>query len=447
VSPGATTRRFREFARRSHEIIVLAAVTGVVTGLAVALFDRLVVEGLLDRVFELSPWLLAGMPLVGLALAWLALRYVARSRDPGMTDLYLKAFHDNDQQYRLRELPGRMLAAIVTPGFGGAMGLEGGSLYIGSWFGTFLQQRFPRFTAGSSRRVLLVAGAAAGVAAIFKAPATGAVFALEVPYQEDLARRMLLPALVSSASGYLAFVAVNGTTPLFDARGAPPLSFADLAGAIGLGIAAGICARGFAWLVQRGKWVVDHVGPWLRVVGSGVALAALFAVTWLLTDEPLAIGIGYHTIDWALDPDRALWLVGVVLLVRCLSTAATVAGGGVGGLFIPLVVAGALLGRLAVGVLGGGNVTLFVVIGVAAFLGAGYRVPLAAVMFVAETTGRPGFIVPGLLAAVAAMLMMGRASITAYQHGPPGAPQDHPAGPGGPYGERAANPPDDRDLE
>ena len=146
-------------------------------------------------------------------------------------------------------------------------------------------------------------------------------------------------------------------------------------------------------------------------------MAALFAITWSLTDEPLAIGVGYHTIDWALSPDRALWLIAVVLLVRCLATAVTVAGGGVGGLFVPLVVAGALLGRLAVGVVGGGNTTLFVVIGVAAFLGAGYRVPLAAVMFVAETTGRPGFVVPGLLAAVAAMLVMGHASVTTYQRG------------------------------
>ena len=417
MSAGDTTRRFREFARRSHEVVVLAAITGVVTGFAVAGFEWLVVDGLLNHVFELSPWVMAWMPMLGLTLAWLFLSRVARSSDPGTADLYLKAFHEPGAEYRLRELPGRMLAAIVTPGLGGAMGLEGGSLYLGSWFGAFLQRRFPRFTAGSSRRVLLVAGAAAGVAAIFKAPATGAVFALEVPYQEDLARRMLLPALVSSASSYLAFVMVNGTTPLFEARGAPPLSFADLAGAVGLGIAAGICARGFAWLIRRGKWIAEHVSPPIRILGSGLTMAALFAVTWLLTDQPLAIGVGYHTIDWALDPHRALWLVLIVLIVRCLATATTVAGGGVGGLFVPLVVAGALLGRLAVGVSGSGNITLFVVIGVAAFLGAGYRVPLAAVMFVAETTGRPGFVVPGLLAAVAATLVAGRSSVTVYQRG------------------------------
>jgi CIC family chloride channel protein len=397
-------------------VVVLAAITGAVTGFAVAAFDWIVVDALLDHLFELSPWALAWMPLVGLALTWCSLRFLARSRDTGTADLYLKAFHDPNEPLSVRELPGRMLAAIATPGFGGAMGLEGGSLYLGSWFGAFLQRRFPRFTAGSTRQVLMVAGAAAGVAAIFKAPATGAVFALEVPYREDLARRMLLPALVSSAAGYLAFVFVNGTTPLFEGRGSPPaLSFADLVGALALGVAAGIGARGFAWLVLVAKSLVPRLSPAIRIVAAGLAMAGLFAIIWSLTDEPLAIGVGYHTIDWALAPDRALWLLGVVLLVRCLSTAVTVAGGGVGGLFIPLVVAGALLGRLAVGIVGSGNVTLFVVIGVAAFLGAGYRVPLAAVMFVAETTGRPGFIVPGLLAAVAAMLVMGRNSVTSYQ--------------------------------
>lgn len=61
--------------------------------------------------------------------------------------------------------------------------------------------------------------------------------------------------------------------------------------------------------------------------------------------------------------------------------------------------------------------TLYVILGMAAFLGAGYRVPLAAVVFVAETTGQPGFIVPALFAAVAGELVMGEQSITQYQRG------------------------------
>jgi hypothetical protein len=87
----------------------------------------------------------------------------------------------------------------------------------------------------------------------------------------------------------------------------------------------------------------------------------------------------------------------------------------VGGLFIPLVVQGALLGGAVGTAVGASDPSLFPVLGVAAFLGAGYRVPLAAIVFVAESTGRPGFVVPGLIAAASSQLLMGSASASAYQ--------------------------------
>ena len=105
----------------------------------------------------------------------------------------------------------------------------------------------------------------------------------------------------------------------------------------------------------------------------------------------------------------------LLLALRTAATSATVGGGGAGGLFVPLVVGGALVGRLCGGGLAEPTQTLFPVIGVAAFLGAGYRTPLAAVMFVAESTGRPGFIVPGLIATVVSQLMMGASSVSTYQ--------------------------------
>ncbi len=145
-----------------------------------------------------------------------------------------------------RDLVHRLVAAVATLASGNALGLEGPSISLGATLGQASQRRFRRVLAGADINLLLVAGAAAGIAAIFKAPATGAVFALEVPYQDDLARRMLLPALVAAATGYLALVAVNGTDPLFPIQGSPPLSFVDLAGAAGVGLAAGVgtCSRG-----------------------------------------------------------------------------------------------------------------------------------------------------------------------------------------------------------
>ena len=419
----------RALADRSPELLLLATLTGAISGALVALFDRAVVNGLLDHILQLSPWLLAFAPLCGLAFAAVSLWWLGRQASPSSADLYLQAFHSSSKPIVLRELPARMLAAISTLGFGGAMGLEGPSLYLGSSIGALLQRRLPRLSRRLDRRVLLVAGAAAGVAAIFKAPATGAVFALEVPFQDDLAHRMLLPALVGSATSYLSFVAINGTGPLFAVRGTPPFSFVDLLGALAIGVLAGLGARAFSALMRLGKRLSENNHP-VRVIGAGLAIAALFGIGEALTGKPIVIGVGYSTIDWALMANRAIWLLLVILLLRCLATAATVTGGGVGGLFIPLVVAGALLGRAVGAVVGDVDNTLFLVLGVAAFLGAGYRVPLAAVTFVAETTGRPGFVVPGLLAAVAAELMMGRWSVTTFQRAPlppPGTTNTSPA--------------------
>src|SRR5690606_28509543 len=118
---------------------------------------------------------------------------------------------------------------------------------------------------------------------------------------------------------------------------------------------------------------------------------------------------------WALDLDHGIPVLIAVLLLRSAATVCAFAGGGVGGVFIPLVIAGALSGRIVGGAINELDTALFVVVGIAAFLGAGYRVPLASVMFVAETTGRASIVVPGLLAAVAAQLMMGPSSVTNLQ--------------------------------
>lgn len=402
------------FAVRSRQVLVFAALAGALTGLGVALFETIVVEVILDWLLALPLWAIAVAPTIGLVVAALSLRVLGPAT-PGTTDAYLQAFHDPSRGLTLRTVPARIVAAIGTLGFGGAMGLEGPSLYLGASIGSALQARLPRRFRSVDHRVLMVAAAAAGVAAIFKAPATGVVFALEVPYQDDFARKMLLPALVGAATGYLGFVAVHGTAALVPSRGTPELSAADLIGSILLGLAGGLVARLLAALLRRAKLIATSTRSWIRIAASGAVLALIVVIGDQFAHQPVTIGVGYHTIAWALDPSRGVWIIIAILFLRCLATAATVSGGGVGGLFIPLVVTGALLGRAAGAVVPGLDDHLALIVGIAAVLGAGYRVPLAAVVFVAEATGRPGFVVPALLAAVAADLMMGHSSVTAYQ--------------------------------
>jgi chloride channel protein, CIC family len=409
-------RRLEELYRlagRFRGVVLWSALTGVLTGLAVTGFEHVVVEAALPHVLALPIGVVAVLPLLGLTVAALLLRFVGRGASPATADAYLQAFHGEQADLGWRATLARLLASVATIGSGGAMGLEGPSQYAGAAIGQDLEHRLGGRW-GAERRSLLVAGAAAGVGAIFKAPATGAVFALESPYQDDLARRMLLPALVGSATGYLVLVAFDGTTPLFSVRGSPPFSGIDLLGAVAIGVLAGIGARLFAALLRAAKRFAARVPAVPRVAVGGAAVGGLFLAGRALTGRSLVLGPGYDAVRWAITTHPALAVLLGVFALRCLATGSTVAGGGAGGLFIPLVVAGALLGE-GVHNVAGGAATLFPIIGVAAFLGAGYRVPLASVMFVAEATGRPGFVVPALLAAVAGELVMSRASVTEYQ--------------------------------
>src|SRR5207249_132638 len=106
MTANARPRRWRQWARealrqggpvhaaavRWREIVLLSALAGAATGLAVALFERVVVDWIYDNLTDLSPWVLAWMPLCGLVLAAVALRWIARGASPDTTDAYLQAF-------------------------------------------------------------------------------------------------------------------------------------------------------------------------------------------------------------------------------------------------------------------------------------------------------------------------------------------------------------------
>ncbi|MCU1460679.1 MAG: hypothetical protein JWO37_754 [Acidimicrobiales bacterium] len=407
--------RWVALGRRSRQVVGLSAVTGLLTGGVVALFERVTSRGLFDRVLQQPPWVQAAAPLIGLLAAGAALRWLASGATPATADEYIRNFHDRHRRLDLKLVPGRIVASIATLGSGAPMGFEGPAIYMGAAIGTAVQQRFARSFSRDDAKLLLVAGAAAGVAAIFKAPATGAVFALEVPFQDDFAHRMVLPALTAAAVSYLTFVTFSNTAPLLAVSGAPPFDLRDLGGAAVLGVAAGAGARGFALVLRRAKELATLGPAWARAVAAGGVLAGLYAISRGLYGDGLTLGPGYRTVTWATDPRHGIPLVLALLALRAVATATVVAGGGAGGLFIPLVVEGALLGRVVGAAFGTDNQSLFPVIGIAAFLGAGYRVPLAAVMFVAETTGKAEFVVPGLVAAAVAQLLMGKGSVSPYQ--------------------------------
>ncbi|HEV7761341.1 MAG TPA: chloride channel protein [Acidimicrobiales bacterium] len=415
TTPHAESGEPAEVAYRTHQILVFAAGTGVIVGLVVVLLKKATLDWLADPMVNQPIWLRAAGPAIGLIVAWAALAALAHKASPATTDEYVRSFHTSPH-VPLDHSPvlGRTVASVGTIGYGGALSPEGPAIYLGAVIGSTLQQRFARFFSREDAKALMVAGAAAGVAAIFKAPATGALFAVELPYQTDVARRVGLPAMIGAVTGYVTAALIDGTAPLFPIGGST-FDGKDLVGALIVGVVCGIGARGFSLgLAQLQRYVSATPLVW-RMIGAGVALFALAYAADAAFDRPLSLGAGYDVIAWAVSPAVSLWLVGLMLGIRVAATMVTWGGGGAGGFFLPLAVSGALIGRLLGGAMGFADTELLLVVGMAAFLGAGYRTPLAAVLFVAETTGRAGFVVPALVATAAAQLIVGRTSVSPAQ--------------------------------
>ena len=399
---------------------------GAATGLLVALVALLSEEVLLRAVLDLELWKQAIAPAVGLFAAVLILRWAnaGRALSSSTAEEYIRAYHNRNHPMLLRYLPFRLAAGIVTVGLGGAAGLEGPAIYAGATTGSFTQNRFKKLFRGQDGHGLLVAGAAAGVSAIFQAPATGVLFGLEAPYKRDLGRRALLPALLASASSYVTYVLVTdfSTLPFDVETSGVSVGFGqrELLGAAVVGALCGLGSVAFSRIVARAKRINQSNRPWwLTALIGGAILSALVLVSDYLFDAPLSLGPtaeGQLT-EWVLDPQASLWLLGVLLVARVVATSTVLAGGGVGGVFIPLAVFGLIIGRLVGGWVdvGADSLAFFPFIGVAAFLAAGYRTPLAAVMFVAESTGAPDFVVPGLIAVAITQVVVGGSSVSQYQ--------------------------------
>ena len=400
---------------------------GVIVAVVVALFETLTESVLLHWLFDQSLIVLVTAPVVGILAANGLLRWVGRGTSGSTSDEYIRTFHERHPRLPIVHLPGKLLAGVATIGMGGAVGMEGPSIYAGSSIGLWVHEKTGSFLRRDKARLLLTAGAAAGIAAVFKAPATGVIFAMEAPYREDVTPQALLPSLLAAAASYATFVSLVGTEPVvpFLAGGSVVTGEAglsvlgvdliDLAGALLLGIAAGLGGRGFAWLVRRSKSGAKRYSLSKRLLIGGVGLAALAWIAEVVFESPLTLGPGTEAMAWVVG-DRGLGLIALLFGLRMAATITTVFAGGVGGLFIPLAALGVVLGEFVGQAIGKDETTLYPILGLAAFLGAGYRTPIAAVMFVAESTGGVGsFVVPALVAAAVSQVVAGPSSVADYQ--------------------------------
>ena len=395
---------------------IVYAALGIVIGALVALLDWITVEFALHWVLQAPLWVQMILPPLGL----LAVSFILRAQ-PGAgaqtSDAYVQSFHSGTGAEGRTLLP-RLLASFATIGSGGAVGMEGPAVLTGATIGQSMGNRLPRVLGERPRLVLLVAGAAAGIAAVFKAPATGVLFAMEAPYRRDISRYGLIPALIAAAASYLTFVAFLGADPLLEFAPAEVGRRDEIIAALTIGVLAGVVARVLARGFNWAKHLDDRYRFAIRFPVAAVTMAGSLLLANSMIDKPLTLGLGAEiAAELVLDNSVSLAVIIALFFIRALVTGVTLGAGGVGGVFIPLVVQGMLLGRAVELIVGAPSTGLYPVIGLAAVLGAAYRTPLAAIMFVAESTGRAEFVIPALIATAIAQSLMGEDSVSSGQRG------------------------------
>jgi chloride channel protein, CIC family len=445
---------FLEFGRRRFRsdgrVLAAAILVGIVAGLGGVAFTfagqvvvRYTLEGvagyratgpagepnsdiLAETDNPLIPWLLLLVPTAGGALSGLLVYTLAPEAEGHGTDAAIAAYHYRQGLIRPRVPLVKIVASALTLGSGGSGGREGPIAQIGAGFGSLLATLLGYRVA--ERRVLLAAGMGAGIAAIFRAPLAGTLFAAEILYcSPEFEPEVILPAGLASVVSYCTFGVVmhwlgDPGEPFRTLFKTPELSFTS---ALELGpyLLLALWVALLSMLYVRTFYGVTHLFhrlPMPRVfkpaVGAfltGAVGLALFFAAGQAKPILAVLSFGYGVLQDGMSNETGL-AAGLLLAVavgKIATTSLTIGSGGSGGVFGPSMVIGGCGGG-ALGVFlhqhWPGMVphpASFIILGMAGFFAAAAKTPFSTLIIVSEMTGDYKLLLPALWVVTLAFLV------------------------------------------
>ena len=347
---------------------------------------------------------------IGLPCALVKLFATTKTTGSG-THTVLEAYHLTNGEVSMKDTVVKPAAAILTIGLGGSAGPEGPSLLAGGGVASVLARRFK--VQVDLRRRLFIAGAAAGLASTFRTPLTAILFALEIPYKNDLDRETFIEAAIASVPAYLLSITVLGSEPFFGVVGNSSLTFEDIGLSLLLGLICGLYAvfftKTFSWVESLGFKLRKKVG------NLGVIWLGTLALTFSGVFSIYTIGVGLHLVNAIIQGTSfSLAILIVVILVKTFATSVTLNFGGSGGLFFPTIVVGAGLDYIFSSIFNVSLPVMFVAVGMAALLAGTHKILLTPVAFIVEALGGV-FAIPALLASGVSYLLSGKHSFYPLQ--------------------------------
>jgi CIC family chloride channel protein len=301
------------------------------------------------------------------------------------------------------------LSSAISIGTGGPFGAEGPIIMTGGALGSLFAQRFHLTSA--ERKTLLVAGAAAGMSAVFATPMAAVLLAVELLLFEWRPRSFIPVALAASVASALR-APLLGSGPIFVT---PPHDGMHAWG-MGLALLVGITSGFGSMVLTALVYAFEDFFHKLPVHWMWWPLAGGLAVGlggWI---DPRVFGVGYGAIHGLLLGGDLGGKLGLFLVIKTLVWAAALGSGTSGGVLAPLLIIGGTLGSLESHWLPIPDSGLWAMIGMASMMGGTMRAPLTGIAFALELTHDVSAL-PALLAGCVAahavtILLMKRSILT-----------------------------------
>ncbi len=339
-----------------------------------------------------SLWMVCVPPLGGLVIGLMARFGSEKIRGHGIPEA-IEAILIGGSRMSPKVAVLKPVSSAISIGTGGPFGAEGPIIMTGGAIGSLFAQFF--HLSAAERKTLLVAGAAAGMTAIFGTPVAAVLLAVELLLFE-WRPRSFIPVVAAAVTATMLRPSLFGSGPLFPFAADPVLPWWGLAACIGVGLVAGLLSGALTTLLYGIEDAFErlpiHWMWWPALGGLAVGLGGLI--------EPRALGVGYDVIADLLGGHMVLGAVLLILAVKAAIWLVALASGTSGGVLAPLLILGGAMGWL-IGAVLPGEPGFWALLGMAAMLGGTMRAPLTGTLFAVELTGDVHAL-PALLAASAA---------------------------------------------
>jgi CIC family chloride channel protein len=336
----------------------------------------------------LGVWVIA-LPVIGGLIVGLMARYGSdKIRGHGIPEaIEAILFGKSKMSGKVAVL--KPLSSGIVIGSGGPFGAEGPIIMTGGSIGSLIAQFF--HLSAAERKTLLVAGACAGMTAIFGTPVAAVLLAVELMLFEFRPRSLLPVALACAVAGFVRPL-LFGAGPLFPLHTAP-VAITALPACIVAGLLSGILSSVLTHALYKTEDLFSkmpvHWMWWPAIGGVIVGIGGYF--------QPRALGVGYDVIGDLLSNHMALTVAVSLLAVKAIIWTVALGSGTSGGVLAPLLMIGAGLGIAIAPVMPGASPSLWALVCMAGVLGGVLGAPLTAIVFAFGLTHDSDALLPLLL--------------------------------------------------